>query len=235
MTPAAQGRIAILISGRGSNMLAFLEACAQGALPARVCLVLSNRADAEGLASARQAGIETACIAHGDYADREAFDAALVKRLQAAQPDLIILAGFMRILTPVFITPFAGRLLNIHPSLLPKYPGMHTHQRALDAGDSEAGSTVHFVTQELDGGPPVLQARVPVLPGDTADSLARRVIALEHEIYPLAALWFLQGRLTLNEQGAFLDGQKIPANGIMYRPQDVARHPVADSNQQRLR
>lgn len=235
MTAAAEGRIAILISGRGSNMVAFLEACARGILPARVCLVLSNRGDAEGLASARQAGVETACIAHGDYPDREAFDAALVQRLRQAQPDLIILAGFMRILTPVFITPFAGRLLNIHPSLLPKYPGMHTHQRALDAGDSAAGSTVHFVTQELDGGPPVLQAKVSILPGDTADSLARRVIALEHEIYPLAALWFLQGRLALNEQGAFLDGQKIPASGIPYRPQDGARQPAADCNQQRLR
>tara|TARA_R110002110_G_scaffold110071_4_gene274392 strand:- start:15780 stop:16490 length:711 start_codon:yes stop_codon:yes gene_type:complete len=229
----AGGRIAILISGRGSNMSAFLDACDRGDLPARVCLVLSNRADAEGLATARQAGIETACIAHGDYPDREAFDAALVRRLRQAQPDLVVLAGFMRILTPVFITPFAGRLLNIHPSLLPKYPGLHTHQRALDAGDDEAGSTVHFVTPELDGGPPVLQARVSILPGDTADSLARRVVAVEHEIYPLAALWFLQGRLTLNEQGAFLDGQKIPASGIPYRPQDAICHLAADGSEHR--
>lgn len=234
MSPAAAGgRIAILISGRGSNMRAFLEACERGKLPARVCLVISNRADAEGLTSARQAGIETACIAHGDYPDRESFDAALVRRLQQAQPDLVILAGFMRILTPVFITPFAGRLLNIHPSLLPKYPGLHTHQRALDAGDDEAGSTVHFVTPELDGGPAVLQARVSILPGDTADSLARRVVALEHEIYPLVARWFLQGRLTLNEQGAFLDGQKIPASGVPYRPQDAVRHDAADGSQPR--
>ncbi len=229
MAAAGEGRIAILISGRGSNMLTFLGACARGELPARVCLVLSNRAEAEGLASAREAGIETACIAHGDYPDREAFDAAMVERLQLAQPDLVILAGFMRILTPVFITPFTGRLLNIHPSLLPKYPGLHTHQRALEAGDGEAGSTVHFVTPELDGGPPVLQARLPVLPGDTADSLARRVVALEHQIYPLAALWFLQGRLRLNEQGAFLDGQKIPASGVTYRPQDAMRRNAVDS------
>lgn len=237
MSRAAEGRIAILISGRGSNMRAFLDACARGELPARVCLVLSNRADAEGLAAASQAGIATACIAHGDYPDREAFDAAMVQRLQQAEPDLVILAGFMRILTPVFITPFAGRLLNIHPSLLPKYTGLHTHQRALDAGDSAAGCTVHFVTQELDGGPPVLQARVPIMPGDTADSLARRVVALEHEIYPLAALWYLQGRLALNEQGAFLDGQKIPASGVPYRPQDAIRRATADdrSSRQRLR
>ncbi|MEQ9463957.1 MAG: phosphoribosylglycinamide formyltransferase [Haliea sp.] len=234
MAAVGAGRIAILISGRGSNMQALLEACERGALPARVCLVLSNRADAEGLAIARQGGVETACIAHGDYPDREAFDTALVLRLQQARPDLVILAGFMRILTPVFITPFAGRLLNIHPSLLPKYPGLNTHQRALDAGDSEAGSTVHFVTPELDGGPPVLQARAPILPDDTADALAERVITLEHEIYPLAALWFLQGRLTLNEQGAFLDGQKIPASGIPYRPQDAVRHDAADRGQQRI-
>jgi phosphoribosylglycinamide formyltransferase 1 len=234
MSTAAEGRIAILISGRGSNMGAIVDACDRGELPARVCLVLSNRADAEGLASARQAGIATACIPHGDYPDRESFDAALVERLQQAQPDLVILAGFMRILTPVFITPFAGRLLNIHPSLLPKYPGLHTHQRALDAGDAEAGSTVHFVTPELDGGPPVLQAKETILPDDTAESLAARVVALEHEIYPLAALWFLQGRLTLNPQGAFLDGQKIPAHGIAYRPQNAVRHAAADSGQRRL-
>lgn len=218
MSSVERGRIAILISGRGSNMGAFLEACQQGRLAADICLVASNRPDAAGLARAATAGIPTACVDHRDYPDREAFDAALVRCVQQRRPDLVILAGFMRILTPVFITPFSGRLLNIHPSLLPKYPGLHTHQRAIDAGDSEAGATVHFVTPELDGGPPVLQARLPMLPGDTADSLAARIIAVEHVIYPLAAQWFLQGRLTLNEQGAFLDGQKIPASGIEYRP-----------------
>lgn len=218
MSSVERGRIAILISGRGSNMEAFLEACQQGRLAADICLVASNRPDAAGLARAAAAGIPTTCVDHRDYPDREAFDTALVRCVQQRRPDLVILAGFMRILTPVFITPFSGRLLNIHPSLLPKYPGLHTHQRAIDAGDSEAGATVHFVTPELDGGPPVLQARLPMLPDDTADSLAVRIIAVEHVIYPLAAQWFLQGRLTLNEQGAFLDGQKIPASGIEYRP-----------------
>ena len=218
MPEQPSGRIAVLISGRGSNLQAFIEACKTGQLPAQICLVVSNRADAAGLQCARDAGIEVACIAHTDYADREGFDAALVARLQQAQPDLVVLAGFMRILTPVFITPFAGRLLNIHPSLLPKYPGLHTHQRAIDAGDSEAGSTVHFVTPELDGGPPVLQARVAVGANDTAYSLAQRVLSVEHAIYPLAALWFLQGRLTLDQQGAHCNGQKIPACGLQYPP-----------------
>ncbi|QIB66393.1 phosphoribosylglycinamide formyltransferase [Kineobactrum salinum] len=218
MSSVERGRIAILISGRGSNMVAFLEACEQGRLAADICLVASNRPDAAGLARAAAAGVPTACVDHRDYPEREAFDAALVRCVQQQEPDLVILAGFMRILTPVFITPFSGRLLNIHPSLLPKYPGLHTHQRAIDAGDSEAGATVHFVTPELDGGPPVLQARLPMLPGDTADSLAARIIAIEHVIYPLAARWFLQGRLILNKQGAFLDGQKIPPSGIEYRP-----------------
>ena len=229
MSGRSPGRIAVLISGRGSNMHALIDACNSGALPAEVCLVISNRADAEGLRSAREAGIETACIAHADFPDREAFDSALVARLQQAQPDLVALAGFMRILTPVFITPFAGRLLNIHPSLLPKYPGLHTHQRAIDAGDSEAGSTVHFVTPELDSGPPVLQARVPIQTHDTAESLALRVLEMEHAIYPLAARWFLQGRLTLDKQGAHFDGQKIPANGLHYRPHVNADGAAAGS------
>jgi phosphoribosylglycinamide formyltransferase-1 len=227
MSTSPCGRIAVLISGRGSNMRALLDASTKGALPAKISLVISNRADAEGLQTAREAGVETACIAHADYPTREAFDAALVERLQQIQPDLVALAGFMRILTPVFITPFAGRLLNIHPSLLPKYPGLHTHQRAIDAGDREAGSTVHFVTPELDGGPPVLQARVPIRADDTADSLAQRVLEMEHAIYPLAALWFLQGRLTLDKQGALFDGQTIPANGLQYRPPFVTDDAAA--------
>ena len=227
MSASPRARIAVLISGRGSNMRALLDACNHGTLPAEISLVVSNRADAEGLQAAREAGIETACIAHADYPSREAFDAALVHRLQQVDPDLVALAGFMRILTPVFITPFAGRLLNIHPSLLPKYPGLHTHQRAIDAGDSEAGSTVHFVTPELDGGPPVLQARVPIRADDTADSLAQRVLEMEHAIYPLAALWFLQGRLTLDKQGALFDGQTIPANGLQYRPPSVTDDAAA--------
>ncbi len=213
----ASPRIAILISGRGSNLQAFIDAIASGTLDARISLVLSNRPGVAGLERAREAGLETAVVNHRDFASREDFDAALVERIQQAGADLVILAGFMRILTSVFITAFSGQLLNIHPSLLPKYPGLDTHQRALDAGDDVAGVTVHFVTEELDGGPPVIQARVPVLAGDTADSLAGRVIVEEHRIYPLAARWFIQGRLQLTEQGATLDGEKIPATGIPYQ------------------
>lgn len=218
MSGDARGRLAILISGRGSNMMAFIEAIRDGELPAEIALVLSNRPDAAGLARAREAGLDTACIDHRDFDSREAFDQALVEKLQAYDIDLVILAGFMRILTPVFITPFAGRLMNIHPSLLPQYPGLHTHQRALDAGDSEAGVTVHFVTQELDGGPPIIQAKVPILPGDDAESLARRVLVEEHAIYPIAARWYLEGRLRLTGQGAELDGELLPATGFPHMP-----------------
>jgi phosphoribosylglycinamide formyltransferase-1 len=197
-------------------MQAFIDACDAGTLDASIALVISNNPTAAGLEKAAQAGIATCCINHRDYGSREEFDAALAVRLQAEQVDLVILAGFMRILTPVFIEPFYGRLLNIHPSLLPNYPGLNTHQRALDAGDAEAGVTVHYVTPELDGGPPIIQARVPVLPGDTADTLAARVILQEHVIYPIAARWHLQGRLQLKDKGAFLDGERIPATGIPY-------------------
>ena len=214
-----QARLAILISGRGSNMQAFIEACASGELDAQISVVISNNMDAAGLERAAQAGIATCCIDHRAFPSRETFDQALVDQLQARRADLVILAGFMRILTPVFIKPFAGRLLNIHPSLLPKYPGLHTHQRALDAGDTEAGVTVHFVTPELDGGPPIIQARVPIVAGDNAQTLAARVIVEEHVIYPLAAQWYLQGRLKLTNQGAYLDGNPIPATGIQHIPQ----------------
>ncbi len=211
-----RARLAILISGRGSNMQAFMAACASGALDAEIAVVLSNKPDAAGLAAAAAADIPTIAVSHRDFDSREEFDAAMVAALAPYQPDLVILAGFMRILTPVFIQPFFGKLLNIHPSLLPKYPGLHTHQRALDAGDREAGVTVHFVTPELDGGPPVIQARVPVQDGDTAETLAARVIVEEHKIYPIAARWLLQGRLRLTEQGAYLDDKPIPPTGIEY-------------------
>jgi phosphoribosylglycinamide formyltransferase-1 len=214
-----QARLAILISGRGSNMQAFIAACASGELDAQISVVISNNPDAAGLQRAAQAGIATCSIDHRAYPSREAFDQALVEQLETRAVDLVILAGFMRILTPVFIKPFAGRLLNIHPSLLPKYPGLHTHQRALDAGDTEAGVTVHFVTPELDGGPPIVQARVPIVAGDTAQTLAARVIVEEHVIYPLAAQWYLQGRLKLTDQGAYLDDNPIPATGIQHTAQ----------------
>jgi phosphoribosylglycinamide formyltransferase-1 len=218
VTKPKQARLAILISGRGSNMQAFIDACARGDLDAQISVVISNNPGAAGLQRAAEAGIATCAIDHRSYPSREAFDQALVEQLNRSQVDLVILAGFMRILTPVFIAPFSGRLLNIHPSLLPKYPGLHTHQRALDAGDSEAGVTVHFVTQELDGGPPIIQARVPIIAGDTTETLAARVIEEEHVIYPVAVQWYLQGRLTLTDKGAYLDGNPIPATGIAHSP-----------------
>lgn len=219
MTGTARARLAVLISGRGSNLQAFIEASAGGALSADIAVVISNNPDAAGLELAARAGIPTRSIDHRQYPSREAFDAALAEAVEQWQVDLVILAGFMRILTPIFILPFSGRLLNVHPSLLPRYPGLNTHQRALDAGDREAGVTVHFVTLELDGGPPIVQARVPILPGDTAQTLADRVIVQEHRIYPLAAQWVLSGRLRLTDQGACLDGEPIPATGIDYSPQ----------------
>lgn len=217
MTTPGKAGLAILISGRGSNMQAFIDACASGQLHAGISIVISNNPQAPGLQRAADAGIATCCVDHREYGSREAFDQALVDCLADYRVDLVILAGFMRILTPVFITTFCGRLLNIHPSLLPLYPGLHTHRRALEAGDEEAGVTVHFVTQELDGGPPVLQARVPIIPGDTPDSLAARVMLREHIIYPMAASWHLQGRLRLEGKSAYLDEAPIPANGVQYR------------------
>lgn len=190
-----------------------MDACASGALGADIAVVLSNNPEAQGLERAAAAGIATLVINHRDFESREAFDAAMVAGLASYQPDLVILAGFMRILTPVFIDEFEGRLMNIHPSLLPRYPGLNTHQRAIDAGDEEAGVTVHYVTQELDGGPPVLQARVSIQAGDTADTLAERVQLKEHVIYPLAADWHLQGRLRLEDGNAWLDGEVLPPTG----------------------
>ena len=207
-------KIAVLISGGGSNLQALIDACAAGEIDGELALVLSNRPGVTGLERASAASIESAVIDHREYPGRESFDAELVAALARCQPDLVILAGFMRILTPVFIAPYRGRLLNIHPSLLPRYPGLNTHQRALDAGDRWTGATVHFVTEELDGGPPVVFARVPIEPGDTAESLAVRVRRREHRIYPLAASWFCDGRLALTAEGATLDGQRLPETGL---------------------
>ncbi len=188
--------IVILISGGGSNMAAIVRAAEQEAwatrLGARVAAVLSNRADAAGLAWAREQGLATAVVDHKAHASREAFDAALVQAIDAHAPALVVLAGFMRILTPGFVAHYAGRLLNIHPSLLPAFPGLNTHQRALDAGCCFAGATVHQVTAELDHGPILAQAVVPVLPGDTAAQLAERVLSQEHLIYPRAIAELLQ-------------------------------------------
>lgn len=186
-------RVAILISGGGSNMLALVRAM-NGDFPARACLVLSNDPNAGGLAKAAALGVPTAAVDHKPFrGDRAAFEAALLEPLLAARPDVICLAGFMRILTPAFIDRFQGRMLNIHPSLLPKYPGLHTHQRALDAGDSQAGCTVHQVIADLDAGPVLGQAAVPIEPGDTAETLAARVLVQEHRLYPAVLRRFIEG------------------------------------------
>lgn len=204
--------IAVLISGSGSNLQALIDAQQAGRLAIDIRVVISNRDDALGLTRAEQAGIRTRVLRHREFPTRTAYDAALTLLLGAFDPGLVVLAGFMRILTPEFVAAFHGRMLNIHPSLLPKYPGLHTHRRALEAGDTEHGATVHFVTDELDGGPGVLQARVPVLPDDDAERLAARVLAQEHRIYPLAVHWFATGRLGLGADGrALLDGAPLAA------------------------
>jgi phosphoribosylglycinamide formyltransferase-1 len=188
-------RIVILISGRGSNMEALVRACAAEAWPAEVAAVISNRPEATGLAFARSFGIEALVVDHLAFPDRGDFEQALAAAIDRHQPDLVVLAGFMRVLGEAFVRRYEGRLLNIHPSLLPAFPGLHTHRRALRAGCKVAGATVHFVTAELDHGPIVMQAAVPVLPGDTEPSLAARVLEVEHRIYPQSVRWFVEGSL----------------------------------------
>ena len=192
--------IVILISGRGSNMEAVVRAAQREGWPARVAAVISNKPDAKGLAFAEAHGIPTAVVPSKEYPDRASFDAALQREIDRFSPDLVVLAGFMRILTAPFVEHYAGRMLNIHPSLLPAFPGLDTHKKALEAGVPEHGATVHFVTAELDHGPMVAQARVPVLPGDTEDTLAARVLAEEHKLYPYAVRLFVEDRLSI-EQG----------------------------------
>lgn len=199
--------IAILISGRGSNMRVIAEQAAAGAIMAEVRVVISDQPAAAGLALAQAMGIATEVLEPRDFPDRASFDRALAELLRSYAPQLIVLAGFMRILTPDFIDAYAGRILNIHPSLLPKYRGLHTHRRVLEAGDVEHGVSVHFVTEELDGGPVILQSRIAVTPADTEDSLSARVQQCEHRIYPQVVDWYAQGRLTLRDRHAWLDGR----------------------------
>ena len=212
-------KLVILLSGSGSNLQAFIDACKNQDLlhNTEISAVISNKADAFGLVRAKEAGIATACIDHKQFASREDFDEALLQKIDEFGADLIVLAGFMRILTPRFVRHYLGRLINIHPSLLPKYPGLHTHQRAIDAGDKEAGATVHFVTEELDGGPPIIQAKIPIFDGDDAATLADRVLSKEHTIYPLAAHRFAEGRLKLQNSKAVLDDKNIPESGILFQ------------------
>ena len=191
----AMKSIVILISGRGSNMQAIIEAN----LPVRVAAVISNRSEAAGLAWAAKRGIATQSVDHRAYETREAFDAALAGAIETHRPDLVVLAGFMRILGDLFVARFSGRMLNIHPSLLPVFPGLHTHRRAIEEGVKVHGTTVHFVTPALDHGPIVIQAAVPVLPDDDEDSLSARVLAEEHRIYPRAVRWFVEDRLVVRD------------------------------------
>lgn len=207
-------RTVVLISGSGSNLQALIDACSYPDFPAQIVAVISNRPDAFGLHRAQQQGIPTAVLDHRPFATREAFDAELQSVIDGYAPDLVVLAGFMRILTPALVTHYLGRMLNIHPSLLPLYPGLHTHRRALEAGDREHGATVHFVTPELDGGPPVVQASVPIEAGDSEETLAKRVLTREHMIYPLAVRWFAEGKLVLKDGRALFEDRAIPAGGV---------------------
>lgn len=206
MTPLP---IAVLISGRGTNMRVIAERAAAGSLPVDVRVVISDQPAAEGLRIAAAMNIATHVLSPRDFADRASYDQALVRLLAQYEPKLVVLAGFMRILTPHFIGAFAGRILNVHPSLLPDYRGLHTHRRVLEAGEKLHGVSVHFVTEELDGGPVIVQAEVPVLPGDSETTLSARVQRGEHRIYPQAIDWFARGRLLLKDGRVWLDGRAL--------------------------
>ena len=202
-------RLVVLISGRGSNLQAILDQAVSGELPVEVAAVVSNRPGVHGLERARQAGVPALELDHKNFADRPEFEAALIETIDHRHPDLVVLAGFMRVLTAGFTEHYRGRLLNIHPSLLPKFRGLHTHERAIAAGETEHGASIHFVTAELDGGPVIVQARVPVLPGDDSDALAARVLEQEHRLYPLAIRWFAEQRLRLEGEQVWFDGQPL--------------------------
>ncbi len=217
--------LVVLISGNGSNLQAIIDAIDAGEIPARIRAVISNNPDAYGLERARRAGIPVEVVDHRDFPDRESYDRALQAVIDRYRPDLVVLAGFMRILTPAFVEHYAGRMLNIHPSLLPRYQGLDTHRRVLEAGDSVHGVSVHFVTPELDSGPVVLQAEVPVEPGDTEDDLARKVHAEEHVIYPRVIRWFAEGRLKLDGDRVLLDGQPMSDRQRRIRVEPSAARP----------
>lgn len=200
-------RAVVLLSGSGSNLQAFIDQINCGQLPIQICLVISNRTDAFGLERAARAGIKTSAIDHRGFDSRLEFDRALIDEIDAVKPNIVILAGFMRILTEDFVNHYHNRLLNIHPSLLPKYPGTNTHQRALDSGDQWHGASIHFVVPEVDAGPIVLQGRLGISANDTCHSLQQRIHKIEHQLYPLAVKWFAENRLTINIDGVLLDGE----------------------------
>lgn len=205
---SAKLRLVVLISGSGSNLQAIIDACARNEIHAEIVAVISNKPNVFGLQRAKHANIDTHVINHTQYADRAAFDAALSRQIDKYAPELVILAGFMRILTDHFVLHYQGRMLNIHPSLLPKFQGLHTHRRALEANEKEHGVSVHYVTPELDGGPVILQAVVPVVPEDDESTLAERVLQAEHKIYPLVIGWIAEGCLRLDERQGILLGNK---------------------------
>ncbi|WP_052282314.1 phosphoribosylglycinamide formyltransferase [Kluyvera genomosp. 1] len=205
--------IVVLISGNGSNLQAIIDACEQKRINGTIRAVFSNKADAFGLERAREAGIPQHALAASQFASREAFDRELMHEIDAYAPDVVVLAGYMRILSADFVQHYQGKLLNIHPSLLPKYPGLNTHRQALENGDTEHGTSVHFVTEELDGGPVILQAKVPVFDGDDEDEITSRVQVQEHAIYPLVVGWFLEGRLKMQDNHAWMDGVRLPPAG----------------------
>lgn len=209
-------KIVILISGSGSNLQSFIDACSTGIVDGKIMAVISNRPGVKGLDRASAADIPNIVIDHRAFQSREEFDQHLAEVITSFTPDLVVLAGFMRILTDGFVNQFIGKLINIHPSLLPAYPGLNTHQRAIEAGDSTAGATVHFVTSELDGGPAILQAAVSILPKDTAADLAARVLIVEHEIYPVVAQWYCQGRVVMNQGKVFHDGTAVGESGLLF-------------------
>lgn len=208
----AQCNVVILISGSGSNLQALIDQSKTGEYT--IASVISNNADAYGLQRATRAGIPTLVIDHRDFADRKEFDLALQEAIDAINPNLLVLAGFMRILGADFVSHFSGRILNIHPSLLPKFQGTRTHERALEAGEQEHGASVHFVTEDLDGGPVIAQERIKVRADDTADSLQRRVLQKEHLLYPKVVKWFAGGRLAMRDGQAWLDNNPLPATGV---------------------
>lgn len=209
-------RIVVLISGSGSNLQAIMDSIDAGQINGRIEAVLSNKAEAYGLERARNSNIPTLVLKHTDFDSRESFDQAMIKQIDTYQPDLIVLAGFMRILTAEFVRHYNGRMFNIHPSLLPKYKGLHTHQRAIDAGDKEHGCTVHFVSEELDGGPLAIQGKVSIDPEDTSESLQQKVHKVEHIIYPQAVGLFCSDRLIWSDAGVTLDGKAAPTQGFQH-------------------
>ncbi|HGJ5898357.1 phosphoribosylglycinamide formyltransferase [Arsenophonus apicola] len=205
--------LVVLISGNGSNLQAIIDACQKQTIAAQISAVFSDNPTAHGLERAKQAAIPTVVLPKADYADNHTYDVSLMAEIAQYQPDLIVLAGYMRILTPRFVSHYLGKIINIHPSLLPKYPGLDTHRKALANGDKEHGTSIHFVTEKLDAGPIILQAKVPIFAEDQPQDIIARVQTQEHRIYPLVINWFVKGRLAMVNNSAFLDGCKLPEHG----------------------